>query len=805
MKALLASVQEFDSMCGKYFMTYEIGLVLSVLAVSLVLFVSEKLRMDLVALLVLSVLAVSGLVNMEQSLAGFSNPAVVTVWAMFILSAGLSATGVADVLGRQVFRIAGKTEPRIILTIMLATGVMSAFMNNIGVAALMLPVVMDIARRTEISPARLLMPMAYASLLGGLTTMIGTPPNLVAATALVQAGYEPFSLFSFTPIGAPALIVGSLFVAFVGRHLLPKSVPQKFTEGIDAAGPMLKFEYEIENRLFQLRVGDGSPVIGQTLEDTGLGAVLGLNVYAVKRGGQTFSDIDGRFLIERGDVFYLQGSIEEFRDFMQWRAFEMAKGREIAELLAIQKVAFLDATPGPGSDLVGKMVSQTNFSSRFACHIIAVQREGELIRRGLRSVVLRETDSLFLETREENIRTIKESDSFLVVNRVAENHIDNIFPVSETLFELSIPEDSFLTGITLAESGLKETLRLRVVGIARKSGSTYFPTGSERFEAGDQLLIQGSKETARLLSGLQSLEVIEDDALDPLDRNELGHTEITLSPQSSLVGKTVKALNFRRRYGLQILAIWRKGKSISEHLWRVKLEFGDALLLSGPRERIEELTIDDDFLVLTRSFDQSSGVKSKSKAIVASVVMLAVVLLVLFSVLPIAVAAIAGVVAMVAARCLSMDEAYKSIEWQSVFLIACMIPLGTAMQQTGAAQWIAEGVASVAKPFGAWGMIIGLYVVTALATTVVPTTALVLIMAPIAIDAAARFNIPPHMIIMAVAMAASASFTSPISHPANVLVMGPGGYKFLDYFKMGILLALIVMLTVIPMIALFDW
>ena len=147
-----------------------------------------------------------------------------------------------------------------------------------------------------------------------------------------------------------------------------------------------------------------------------------------------------------------------------------------------------------------------------------------------------------------------------------------------------------------------------------------------------------------------------------------------------------------------------------------------------------------------------------------------------------------------------MDEAYRSIEWQSVFLIACMIPLGTAMQETGAAQWIAEGVETVARPFGAWGVIIGLYIITALATTIVPTTALVLIMAPIAIDAASRFGIHPHMIIMAVAMAASASFTSPISHPANVMVMGPGGYKFSDYMKVGAPLTLTVFVIVMVMV-----
>ncbi|MCP5537585.1 MAG: SLC13 family permease [Akkermansiaceae bacterium] len=786
-------------------MNYEIGFVLALLLVSLVLFVSDKLRMDLVALLVLAVLAVAGLVSMEQALEGFSNPAVVTVWAMFILSAGLSATGVADVIGRQVFRMAGDTEPRIILTIMLATGVMSAFMNNIGVAALMLPVVMDIARRTGISPARLLMPMAYASLLGGLTTMIGTPPNLVAATALQQAGHEPFGLFSFTPVGLPALIAGSLFVAFLGRHLLPKEVPHKFRGKMVEAGPRLQFDYQIENRLFRLRVRPHSPLVGRTLADSRLGAVLGLNVYAVKRGETMHSDVDGGFIIDGGDILFLQGSIEEFRDFLQWQALEMASGREITELLAIQHVVFLDVALGDSSDLIGKRVGETQFSTRFCGHILAVIRGDRVTREGIAAIELSAGDRLLVETKNDNLNRYEQKGGFSSAEVLGPDRIGEVYPESETLFELSIPGQSHLTGMKISESGLGDVLQLRVVGIARKSGSSYFPTGDDRFETGDRLLVHGTRETAEWLQALQSLEVSEEDVLDPLERNEVGHTEITLSPQSRLVGQTVKALNFRKRYGLQILAIWRGGKAMTGYLWKTKLAFGDALLLSGPRERIEELTTDPDFLVLTRTADDVVAVKSRPKAIVASVVMLAVVVLVLGGVLPIAVAAIAGVVVMVGARCLSMDEAYRSIEWQSVFLIACMIPLGTAMQETGAAQWIAEGVATVAEPFGAWGIIMGLYLVTAAATTIVPTTALVLIMAPIAMDAAGRFGVPPHMIIMAVAMAASASFTSPISHPANVLVMGPGGYRFIDYVKMGIMLALVVMLTVLPMIAVLDW
>ena len=788
-------------------MTYEIGFVLALLSVALVLFVSEKLRMDLVALLVLAVLAISGVVTMDQALEGFSNPAVITVWAMFILSAGLSKTGVADVIGRQVMRIAGEGEVRIIFTIMIATGVLSAFMNNVGVAALMLPVVMDIARRTGVSPSRLLMPMAYASLLGGLTTMIGTPPNLVASSALEQAGYEPFSLFDFSPVGVPALIVGSLFVAVIGRHLLPKDVPAHYQESLQTAGSMLRFDYEMEKHEFQLMVRDDSPLIGGTLEKMGLGAVLGLNVYAVQRGRQTLADVDGAFVVQGGDMLFIHGSIEEFRYFLKWRAFEMARGAEISELLALQKIAFLDLSVGSDSKLGGMTVAEIGFASRFSGYILSILRGPEVIREGIASQVIQPGDCLRVETREEDIPGYHDSGCFCEVEELHGEALSHLYEEDQTLFELEIPEWSHFAGRRISETNIGEVLHIRIVGIARKSGENYFPVGDDVFLSGDKLLVQGSEETEDLLNGLQSLEPSENNELGTLTGNDVGVSEVTLSPQSALAGKVIKDLNFRRRYGLQIQAIWRKGKVLNVGLWRERLELGDAILLSGSRERLSELSEDEDFLVLTTQQSEIGkvGVKSKGKAVVAACVMLGVVALVLLGVLPIAVAAITGVVVMVVARCLNMDEAYRAIEWQSVFLIACMIPMGTAMQESGTAQWIAQGVAYVAEPFGAWGMIIGLYILTSLATTIVPTTALVLIVAPIAMGAAARFDLPPQMIMMAVAMAASASFTSPISHPANVMVMGPGGYRFIDYLKMGVLLAILVMFTVLPMIAFLQW
>ncbi|MGB6220152.1 SLC13 family permease [Haloferula sp.] len=780
-------------------MTWEIAAVLAILAVALVFFVTEKLPMDVVALLVLGTLAVSGLVTLEEALAGFSNPAVVTVWAMFILSAGLSATGVADFIGRQVLKLVGSGEVRIIIVIMLTTGVLSAFMNNIGVAALMLPVVMDIARKTQTSPSRLLMPMAYSSLLGGLTTLVGTPPNLVASGVLQQAGYQGFSLFEFAPIGVPAMVIGTLFVALIGRHLLPSEMPESMKPSSNKR--KLQFSYELDERRFKLKVAADSPLHKRPLRDCGLAQSLGLNVLAIQRGSETLEEVDGSTPIHSGDTLLVQGRPGDFRELLRLQAFEMASGQEIFEILSSDKIAVVKATLANESPLVGLTVGESNFRRRFGVHILEINRPTRTHRKSLADLRLRAGESLLLQGRRAAAEALKDCSDFSQLDFITEQSLDELRNNSDSLVELVIPEDSQLPGSSIAESGLGNRLSLDIIGIARKGGSIYYPDPDEKFRPGDRLLTLCEAETFELLRSIQSLEFVdESEAPSELNDDRSGLAEATLSPGSSLVGKTVRELDFRQHYGLIVRAIWRKGRAYRTHLHRIKLEFGDALLLVGPREKVEALADDPDFILLSRTAYKETARNAPWLAGIAAVLMLAVVASVLSGWLPIAIAAVSAGALMVALRCLTMDDAYRAIEWKSVFLIAGMIPLGTAMQTTGAASWLAQGVTAMAAPFGIWGLMIALYLLTMLATTIVPTTALVLIMAPIAIEASTGMNLDPKLLIMAVAMAASASFTSPISHPANVLVMGPGGYRFTDYVRMGAVLALVVMITVLPLV-----
>jgi di/tricarboxylate transporter len=594
-------------------MTSEIALTLAILAAAVVLFVTERLRVDTVALLVLISLALTGLVTPSEALSGFSNPAVVTVWAMFVLGGGLSKTGVANLIGRQVLRLAGQGESRLVIAIMLVGGAMSAFMNNVAVTAMLLPVVVDIARRTGRPPSKLLIPLAFGSLLGGMNTLIGTPPNLLVSMALGDYGLRPFQLFDYTPVGLAVTLAGVAYMVLVGRHLLPA------------------------------------------------------------------------------------------RDL---------------------------APEPPGLDLAD-------------------------LRR--------------------------------------------FYDLGDRLFAVRVPHESALADTTLAESRLGAALDLNVVGITRNNHTFLSPGPEERLEAGDTLLVEGNIED---LHGLQYLEIERQPPpkLHDLESERVGLAEFVLSPHTTLVGKTLRQLDFRAKYGLNVLAIWRQGRAYRSGLRDLALRFGDALLLYGPREKLRVLGREPDFLVLAEEIQEAPRL---NKAPLAVLVMGAVLLSVALGWLTIPIAAVGGATLMVLTGCLNMEESYRFIEWKAVFLISGMLPLGIAMEQSGAARLLAESTVAAVGGLGPMAVLAGLFVVTALAAQVIPTHAVAVLMAPIAFNIASAQGISPYALAMVVASSTSASFLLPVGHPSNVLIMGPGAYRFSDYAKVGAPLTLVMLLVVMLVVPLF--
>ena len=780
-------------------MTLEIGLVLAILAGSLALFVSEKVRMDVIALIVMSTLVVTGLVAPEDAVAGFANGAVVAVWAMFILSDGLTRTGIANVIGRTVLRYSGTSQGSMTVVIMLTGGILSAFMNNIGVAALMLPVVIEIARRTKIPASKLLMPLAYGCLLGGLTTMIGTPPNLLISGALQEAGETPFGLFHFTPIGGSVLLAGTLFIALAGRHLLPSIKPEEETQRRSQRN--LRTQYALHSRAFEMRVPHDSILVGKTLGQSRIGAAAGLIVIAREHGNRTELMPSRQTVLQGGDKLVVQGRLDRFREFQRWSELIIEREAPVLQGLTEGQVKLLEVVVGEGSPLAGGLLRHSEFRKTYGANVLAIRR-GRLVRRSnLANVPLRPADTLLLQARPETVPELEQSADFARCRDVDETRLRDTYQLQDYIFVVRVPVDSQLAGDTLERSRLGDAFDFRLLALFRGGELRIMPEPDQPLRGGDVLLVQGRSQDLDVLRGLQELEVQRGGIthLNALESDRLSLLEATLDPRSGLAGRPLSEINFRDTYGLELVAVWRHGEAIRANLDRLLLELGDALLLLGPRQRLSVLERDPEFLILTPVTQRPLDTR---RAPLAAGIMLGVVVSVLAGLLPIYIAAVIGATLMVLSRCLTMEDAYRAIDWRAIFLIAGMLPLGTAMQESGTAQFLAQLTMQYIGPLGPWWVIGGLYLVTAAGTMIIPTAALVVLMSPIVLSTCADLGIAPQTAMMAVAMAASASFTSPISHPANILIMGPGGYRFADYLKLGLPLTVVVFVVVMLLLPL---
>jgi len=781
--------------------TPEIALVLSILAVSVLFLVTEWIPMEVTALLSLGAVALTGLVSPVEALSGFSNPAVVTVWAVFILSGGLTLTGVANAIGRFVLRMAGTRETTMIMVIMMTAGVMSAIMNNVAVAALMLPVVMDIARHSGRPPSRLLMPLAYGSLLGGLTTQIGTPPNILVSDALRDAGLKSFTFFDFTPVGLVVMFAGIVFMTFIGRHLLPERDVARESSGDTKVD--WKTHYDLQERLFHIRVPRDSILSNKTLVQARMGSLLGWNVIAIIRGNRTSLAPGPTDTLQVGDRLIVQGRIETLNELKNWRRLVVEEGgidllEPYSDEIKIGEVSL----PG-NSRFIGSTLDTLGFRSRFGLNVLTIRRNDHNRRTNLQDEKLQLGDMLLVAGSDEHLEALKTTAGFDQFRYVERSELTGVYHLHERLMVMQVPPDSVLVGKSLKESQLSDALGSRVLGILRGDNPMIMPEPQEILHAGDRLVVEGRQRDLEDLRGLAELEIERrtDTDVEKLVAGNTGLVEAILSPQTTLEGKTLRQINFREKFGLNVLALWRRGQAHHSNLRDMDLRFGDALLLLGPRDKLQLLGREPDIIVLTETAQEELRIEKMKLSIL---IMVGVLLPVILGWVPIYIAAVVGAALMVLVGCLSMKEAYRQIEWKAVFLIAGMLPLGTALDQTGAAKLIADGVVALVGPFGPEAVMLGLVALTFLATCFVPTAALIVLMAPIALSTSANMGLSPYSLMMAVAMAASASFMTPVSHPANILVMGPGGYRFTDYLKLGGLLTLVI-LVVLMVVLPFFW
>jgi di/tricarboxylate transporter len=777
-------------------MTLEVFGVLLILALAVLFFITEWLRMDLVALLVLGALALTGLVTPAQALSGFSNPAVVTVWAVLILSGALARTGVAGRLGRLVLRLAGEGEARLLAVIMITAGVLSGFMNSIGVASLLLPVVIDISRRTDRPPSRLLIPLAFASLMGGLNTLIGTPPNLLISESLRSAGLQAFEMFDYTPVGLAVLLTGIIFMLLIGRHLLPE---RDIVRELAAPGPEeLKEHYDLQERMTFLRVPGGSPLHGSTLAESRLGSALELTVLAVFRGRESHLAPGASFTLRAGDRLLVEGRMKRWRELSGNNHLELKdQNLPLEEIFTLDyQLAELEITSDSGWK--GQTLRQIDFWQAYQISVVAIRRGKDFIRTNLGNVTLKEGDVLLVQGQPEQLEGLGQR-AELYFRRLEDLEE---YQLQERVMLVKVPQDSVLVGKTLPESRLGDAYGLDVLTIIREEGEQLKPDTQVQLQAGDALLIKGKEQELRMISGLGNLEILTTPQIDlnDLDTEETGLLEVVLSPHSTLVGKSLRELDFRTRFGLSVVAIWREGRAYRSNLREMKLRFGDALLLFGPRQRLKLMGSEGDFLVLS---EKVAAPPRLEKAPLALLIMTLVLVPVIAGWLPIALSTVVGAALMVLTGCLEMDEAYRQIEWRAVFLIAGMLPLGIAMQETGAANLLGEGLISLIGGLGPLAVLIGLFLLAVLGSQFMPNPAVAVLLAPIALSAAAELGVSPYPLMMTVAVSSSAAFLSPVGHPANLLVMGPGGYRFRDYFRVGLPLSVIVLVVVSLILPIF--
>jgi di/tricarboxylate transporter len=622
----------------------------AILAFTIILFVTGRLRSDLVALISVLALFLAGIITLEQTLSGFSDSTVLMIAALFVVGEGLSRTGVTAWLGEKILDIAVSSKARLLVVLMGGTAVLSAFISNTGTVATLLPAVVAAAWRIGSVPSKFLIPLAFSANTGGLLTLTGTPPNIVVADTLINAGFEPFSYFEYALIGLPLLIGAIAYMFFIGRKLLPRrKTDERPAELVEEVGQLAE-TFKLSDELYRLRVRHGSSLIGQTLERAALGRDYGVTVLRVE-SAPTF-DVS---LIGRAE-----------------RSRQSARDR-------VERLQERDPTmPGPDSEIDSQ-------------DVLLVKGKGEAVYRLM-------------------------SDFNLGVLPVEDNDV-----------------------------GLSEVLLSSEVGIA----------------------------------------------------------EVLLTPRSVYIGQTVVQSQFAEKFGVHVLSI-RRGEQSFGHPSQ-KLAFGDALLVRGTWSDIERLRRESRNFVVVGSPEAMSRqvVELTPRSVIAVLALLGMIAMMVTGIVPAVVATLLAAVVMVLGGCLSMSQSYRSISWQSVVLIAAMIPMSTALAVTGGAEFLADGLVNSFGSIGPLALMVAVFILTTAFSQVINNTATAVLVAPIVLRAALDLGVSPYPLLMTVAVSASTAFLTPIGTTTNLMVMTPGDYRFNDYIKVGfplLVIFLLVSLLLIPLI-----
>lgn len=609
---------------------------LTILLLTVIFFVNGKVRSDIVALCALVALLVFGILTPDEALSGFSNNVVIMMVGLFVVGGAIFQTGLAKMISSKLMKLAGNSETKLFLLVMLVTSAIGAFVSNTGTVAILLPIVVSMAMSMKMNPSRFLMPLAFASSMGGMMTLIGTPPNLVINNALVSAGYDSLSFFSFTPVGIICVLVGLVVLMPLTKWFLSK--PGALSGQSASTGKTLKelvAEYGISGRLHRLRV---------TKDST----------------------------------------------------------------------------------LLGKMIGELDVRKKYSLSIIEVRREERSQNRLLKNVVQRAADS------------------------------DTILRIDDILY------------------------------------------------------LTGSIENMQVFANEFNLSVVNDNEnkeKSSLDFYDIGVAEIVLMPSSSIINKKIKDAELRNKYNVNVLGICRKKTYILQGLAEETVHSGDVLLVQGTWDNIANLEKEtNEWIVVGRPLEAAAKVTLDYKAPLAAGIMLLMIVAMVFDFIPVepvTAVMIAGLLMVLTGCFRNVEAAYKTINWESIVLIAAMMPMSIALEKTGVSEYISNSLVSGLGNYGPLALMAGIYFTTSLMTMFISNTATAVLLAPIAMSSALAIDVSPVPFLFAVAVAASMCFASPFSTPPNALVMPAGQYSFMDYVKVGLPLQIImaiVMIFVLPLL-----
>ena len=489
---------------------------------------------------------------------------------------------------------------------------------------------------------------------------------------------EPFAIFDFTPITGAIVLAGILFMVLFGRMLLPVRSSGSLAAGASAGTP-----YEMEAHLFTTTIPIHSPLIGCTLAESRLGSALYLSVVAIQRNGQMILSPGPAERLQVHDTLIVHGQPEHLRRFHGSHHLQVASMEELGDRVD-QCLQMIEGQVHKGSSLEGKTLAEIGLRREYQVHVLTLVAENQNRITDVRGHRLEAGDRLVLQGSGPVLNQISELGFLERIKSVSPDDAAALAGEGKHLMCVGVPEGSVLADRDLVEGRMGHAFGLTVVGILRGEEWVCVPSPHEKIVAGDLLLLQGSVKDLEVLEGLQDLEVNAQSKglMAELESQQIGITEVLLSPRTTLVGRTLSDLRFREHYGVSVLALWRKGRPRRTGLQDMPLKFGDALLVYGQRQSLEAVAKDPDFLVLDQSATQAPALQ---KAPIAIFIMLSVLVSAISGLVPISIAAVTGASLMVLAGCLSIEAAYRAIDWRVVFLTASMLPLGMAVQKTGVA------------------------------------------------------------------------------------------------------------------------